>query len=150
MVSSKRTSARSVSTLIAPLILRRCRPISLDERLLNFGCRVPARLQLGFLIAVPQPVQERGHPARGEAHAQTLLDESGDGRHRGIERVLQVSVELPQLLGIKQRFAAQEAHAQQLPNAAFRVALVVAPDSIRIDPQGVGHVRRRASLTKQE
>lgn len=53
-----------------------------------------------------------------------MLDGSGDGLRRGIERILQVSVELPQLLVIKQRFAAPEAHAQQeLPNAAFRVAL---------------------------
>lgn len=86
MVSSKRTSARSVSTLIAPLILSRGRPVFLEERLLNFGYRVPARFQFGSFFCTPAGPGARSSRSGCVAHAPTMLDGSGDGLRRGIER----------------------------------------------------------------
>jgi hypothetical protein len=73
-------------------------------------------------------------------------------RHLGgtlIHLLLQMGIERAQLGVIEPGLAADIAHAQQLIDAAFLLALKLAADRLGVHQQRIGHVLHPAPLTEQ-
>ena len=95
-------------------------------------------------------MEHRGHPAGAVVHAPALLNVA---RHRVgsvVQVILQVRIELFQLGRVQHGLAADVAHAQQLIDPAVLIALEVAAHCLRVEQQGIGHVRYRAPLAQQD